>query len=145
MKSIILPSIAGIASFLVLGAIGAEPVAQSITVQNSSGRRVEIFYLMPESKALHLMTKTNPIEDGQSFNLNSFPGHSFEVREVPERSTGECGGIDMECRSGFFSVGTQLNPSYLVSEDFEVNLNGGTINIGGSDGDFQRPLATPGE
>ena len=48
---------------------------------------------------------SNPdIMSGADFNLNSFIGHEFELREKPSTKTGKCKSEDQTCRNHFVTV-----------------------------------------
>ena len=47
---------------------------------------------------------TQDILHGASFALNSFIGHTFQVRELPAKKTGVCAGEDETCRVDHFTV-----------------------------------------
>lgn len=90
-----------------------------LNINNASGRRIEIFYVNEEK--LHLMVK-NPLDAGVVFNANTYMGHNFEVREVPEKRTGECGGVDMECRSALVTIGDGAFQNYILGTDFTLSV-----------------------
>lgn len=47
---------------------------------------------------------TPNVLNGASFNLNSFIGHEFEIRELPSGKTGVCKGEEQTCRTNLLSV-----------------------------------------
>ena len=57
-----------------------------IKILNESGSKVEIYWIHPNTGALALMSSPNVL-NGASFNLNSFIGHEFEIRELPSTKT----------------------------------------------------------
>ena len=79
------------------------PDARSIQILNESGRRVDISWIHPQTEELVLQS-TPDVLAGASFSLNSFVTHSFLVRELPGKKSGECEGSEGECRVDYFSV-----------------------------------------
>ena len=88
---------------LFLRASTESPDARSIQILNESGRRVDVSWIHPETEELVLQS-TPDVLAGASFSLNSFVSHSFLVREMPGKKTGECEGSEGECRVDYFSV-----------------------------------------
>ncbi len=81
----------------------ADDDSQFILIKNESGRRVEIYWIDPDDGEA-VMQSDPEILDGTSLDLNSFVGHNFEVRELPAKKTGVCGGEDDTCRVDYFTV-----------------------------------------
>jgi hypothetical protein len=77
--------------------------SRSITIVNESGRRVEINWINPEDGKLELQSDPDVLH-GATFDLNSFVGHDFEVRELAVRKTGVCAGEGQTCRVDHFTV-----------------------------------------
>lgn len=84
--------------------------ARAIQIMNESTRRVEINWVHPDTGELVLQS-TPDVLHGASFALNSFVGHSFEVRELPAKKTGVCGGDDEVCRVDYFTVNANKDQS----------------------------------
>jgi len=74
-----------------------------IKILNESGSKVEIYWVHPHTRELSLMSSPNVL-NGASFNLNSFVGHEFEIRELPSSKTGVCKGSDQTCRTNYLAV-----------------------------------------
>jgi hypothetical protein len=89
--------------FSLATAESQSPDARNIQILNESGRRVDIHWIHPQTDELVLQS-TPDILAGASFALNSFASHSFQVRELPAKKTGECEGSGGECRVDHFSV-----------------------------------------
>jgi hypothetical protein len=87
----------------VVTASSESPDARSIQILNESGRRVDISWIHPQTEELVLQS-TPDVLAGASFSLNSFVSHSFLVRELPGKKSGECEGSEGECRVDYFSV-----------------------------------------
>lgn len=84
----------------------ADDPARSLQIHNESGRRVEVHWVHPESGELFLQSAPD-IVHGQNFALNTYVGHAFQVRELPAKRTGVCGGggeAGGECRVDWFTV-----------------------------------------
>jgi hypothetical protein len=86
---------------------------------NESGRRVEVHWIHPETGEMVLQS-TPDILHGASFALNSFAGHSFEVRELPAKASGVCGGEDMQCRVDHFTVNRNQDQILIIKDGVEV-------------------------
>lgn len=74
-----------------------------IKILNESGSKVEIYWIHPQTGALSIMSTPNVL-NGASFNLNSFIGHEFEIRELPSSKTGYCNGEEKTCRTNYMAV-----------------------------------------
>ena len=74
-----------------------------IRILNESGSKVEIYWIHPQTGELSLMSAPNVL-NGASFNLNSYIGHQFEIRELPSAKTGVCKGEEQTCRTNFLAV-----------------------------------------
>jgi hypothetical protein len=74
-----------------------------IKILNESGSKVEIYWVHPQTGALSLMSTPNVL-NGASFNLNSFVGHAFDVRELPSGKMGICKGQEQTCRTNHLAV-----------------------------------------
>ena len=74
----------GLLCWSVVGAVPATTKAteRPIKILNESGSRVEIYWIHPQTRELTLMSAPNVL-NGATFNLNSFIGHEFEIRELP--------------------------------------------------------------
>ena len=94
---------------LLQTAIAASSDARSIIIANESSRRVEVHWVDPVSGEMVIQSEPD-ILDGASLNLDSYVGHTFEVRELPSSKTGYCGDPSNEatvgtiCRMGTFTV-----------------------------------------
>lgn len=60
------------------------------------------------------------VVNGASFNLNSFIGHEFQIRELPSAKTGNCSGKEQTCRTNFLAVTENSEQSATLTDDFEV-------------------------
>lgn len=100
------PVLAGLAVLLAVCA-AAPPTTKAterpIKILNESGSKVEIYWVHPQTGALSIMSTPNVL-NGASFNLNSFIGHEFEIRELPSSKTGTCKGEEQTCRTNYLAV-----------------------------------------
>ena len=96
-------------SFLAVVAVVQHPQLvgsnqdRSIRLLNESGLKVEVHWINPTTQETVLMS-TPVVYDGATFPLNSFVGHSFQVREVPSDKTGVCSSEDQTCHAATFTV-----------------------------------------
>ena len=96
----------------------ADP-GRSFSIINESGRRIEVHWIHPETNEMVLQS-TPDILAGASFALNSFVGHSFQIRELPGKKTGVCEGEGQVCRIGTFTVNENRDQIVVVKEGLEV-------------------------
>lgn len=96
---------------------------RKIQIVNQSGHRLDIHWIHPKTGNLS-KSNTTPILDGVTFKLNSFENHKFEVRELPNSKTGECGGAgsqDKICRTGYFSVNENDDQVFYIRSGLKIN------------------------
>ena len=77
--------------------------SRPIKILNQSGSRLEIHWVHPETRERVLMS-TPHVMNGADFPLNSYIGHEFEIRQLPNTKTGECDTEDQVCLSKIFAV-----------------------------------------
>lgn len=92
--------------------------ARHLQIVNESGRRVDAFWV--NSDTGELVRQTEPfIYNGGSLPLQSYVGHTFELRELPSSKTGKCGDPDDEVTIGICRMGTfTVNENDLQSKCF---------------------------
>lgn len=83
-------------------------VERKIGIVNVSGSNIEVFWMHPETKKPSLISSAPYLRHNDGFTLGSFVGHSFTVKEVPDKS-GRCinGGDQSSkeiCGKAFFTV-----------------------------------------
>jgi hypothetical protein len=88
---------------LFQGVIAYSNESRSIIIMNESSRRIEIHWVDPVTGDMVLQSEPD-ILDGASLELDSFVGHTFEVRELPAKKTRVCAGDDQTCRVNHFTV-----------------------------------------
>lgn len=92
----------------------AAPNERAISIVNESGRRVEVYWIHPDTGEMVLQS-TPDILAGATFALNSYVGHAFEVRELPAKKTAVCGGEGDVCRVDHFTVNENSDQSELYA------------------------------
>jgi hypothetical protein len=92
---------------------------RSFNIINESGRRIEVHWIHPETSEMVLQS-TPDILAGATFALNSYVGHSFQIRELPGKKTGVCEGEGQVCRIGMFTVNKNHDQVIVVKEGIEV-------------------------
>jgi hypothetical protein len=102
---------------MLLSYVAAEE-ARSITIQNDSGTKVEIYWINP-STGQGLLQSSPYIYNGAALNLNSFVTHTFEAREMPGKG-GTCLGKDQTCRIGYFTVNKNDDQQVFIDSEFNV-------------------------
>mmetsp|Transcript_19136 Transcript_19136/g.34508 ORF Transcript_19136/g.34508 Transcript_19136/m.34508 type:complete len:463 (+) Transcript_19136:190-1578(+) len=97
----------------------AVDTARSIQIMNESGRRTEVHWVHPQTGEMVLQS-TPDILHGASFALNSYVGHTFEVRELAAKKTGVCAGEDETCRVDHFTVNSNVDQVLFIREGITV-------------------------
>jgi hypothetical protein len=87
----------------LLGIAFSASIERNFQIMNESGRRVEVHWIHPQTGEMVLQS-TPDILAGSSFALNSYVGHTFQVRELPGKKTGVCEGESQQCRIEQFTV-----------------------------------------
>jgi len=99
---------------LFTATITANDTSRSIQIMNECSRRVEVHWIHPDTGEMVLQS-TPDILHGASFALNSFVGHTFQVRELAAKKTGVCAGEDETCRVDHFTVNANQDQGEFVS------------------------------
>ncbi|KAL9188102.1 hypothetical protein ACHAXT_006480 [Thalassiosira profunda] len=117
----LLPAAATLGFLLAVhhGLVAGGDTDRSIQIMNESGRRVDVHWIHPDTGEMVLQS-TPDILHGASFALNSYVGHAFQVRELPAKKTGVCGGESEECRVDHFTVNANQDQIVLIREGVEV-------------------------
>ena len=68
-----------------------------------------------------VLQSTPDILAGATFALNSYVGHSFQIRELPGKHTGVCQGEDKVCRIASFTVNKNSDQIVVVKEGIVVD------------------------
>jgi hypothetical protein len=96
--------------------------SRHISILNNSGRRVEIYWINPDTGENVLMSDPHVVS-GADFPLDSYVGHTFEARELPNKKTGECQSSSDspgECHRAVFSVSENDNQIANITSNFEL-------------------------
>jgi len=122
----ILPPSASTVILLCLSFLGmtstiivAVDTARSIQIMNESGRRVDIHWIHPDTGEMVLQSDPDVL-NGASMDLNSYVGHTFQVRELPAKKTGVCAGEDEICRIDHFTVNSNVDQVLFIKEGISV-------------------------
>ncbi|KAL7489216.1 hypothetical protein ACHAW6_014786 [Cyclotella cf. meneghiniana] len=94
-------------------------VERSIQIMNESGRRVEVHWIHPQTGEMVLQS-TPDVLAGASFALNSYVGHTFQVRELPGKKTGVCEGESQQCRIEQFTVNSNSDQVIIIKEGIKI-------------------------
>ena len=94
----------------------ASAIERSISIMNESLRRIQVHWIHPDTGEMVLQS-TPDILNGASQNLNSYVGHTFEVREMAAKKSGVCAGENEECRVDYFTVNSNEDQG-----ESEINL-----------------------
>lgn len=104
--------------------VSANPSARSFALMNNSGHRVEVYWMHVQTNELVIQSSPH-VYNGATFNLNSFVGHKFELRELPGQKSGECGRKDSDdksCRVNYLTVSENEDQVYTLDEDFVIEV-----------------------
>ncbi len=106
MRKYFVPNLLQLGLCLILQANGnkTDQWYRQINVVNESGGNIDIFWINSKSSEAQAIAKL--VKHGMGQPLNSFVGHTFEIRESPDNDTGLCGAGpgDQFCRGGMFTV-----------------------------------------
>jgi len=99
--------------------------SRKIKIVNDSSSTVDIFWIGVADGEAHTMAEG--VKHGTTQPFNSFIGHTFEVRESPDPTTGLCsaGGFDdLSCRANRFTVAEDDIDlqTFRITTDFEVEF-----------------------
>jgi hypothetical protein len=97
---------------------GSASTALHISIINASGGLVGISWINPKQHEEDMYLGEVPV--GTSVPMDSYRGHEFQLRELPERDTGVCQSKDQTCRVAFFSVRPGEEQNYSVNANFEM-------------------------
>lgn len=90
------------------------PSQRSVTVQNESGRKVDIFWVNNlKPRVPETFVSQSEEDDGYSYGADagiiSYVGHTFEIRELPGKISGRC--VEETCWKGRFVVNNEEDQS----------------------------------
>ena len=98
-----------------------ETVSQrSVEVINKSGRRVDVLWVNSQNPKQEEFVTQSENGDGVAYgaaaSINSYVGHTFEVREMPGKNSGKC--LEETCWKGRFTVSTEHEQGMLRLYNF---------------------------
>jgi len=108
-------------AFVTAGPATTKTTERNILFVNNYSSRIELYWVHPDTREGFLMSNPD-IMSGADFNLNSFIGHEFEVREKPSIRTGVCKSEDQTCRNHFLKVSENNDQVATVGADFDVEF-----------------------
>ena len=92
---------------------------RSLFIINESDRRVEVHWIHPETSEM-VLTSTPDVLAGASFAVNSYVGHSFQIRELPGKKSQACEGPGQVCRIASFTVNENSDQVVVIKEGIVV-------------------------
>jgi len=119
MKQLLQITLLLLTQFYLFHLTHAVDSARTIQIINDSGRRVDIHWIHPQTGEMVLQS-TPDVLNGASMDLNSYVSHTFQVRELPAKKSGVCGGENEECRVDHFTVNQNVDQIVFVRERVEV-------------------------
>ncbi|CAJ1956563.1 unnamed protein product [Cylindrotheca closterium] len=104
-----------------------ETVSQrSVEVINKSGRRVDVFWVNTANPKQEEFVSQSENADGVAYgaaaSINSYVGHTFEVREMPGKNSGKC--LRDPCWKARFTVSTEHEQEVRVKKGFILDHTG---------------------
>jgi hypothetical protein len=107
--------------FLVIWTLLSSAIAQkqttkkSVTIVNDSGGPLALYWVHPTTREATLLSSPS-IPLGSEFPVDSFEGHEFEIRELPDQRSGLCSSApDQSCGVKYFVVSENNDQSKLFS------------------------------
>lgn len=97
--------------------IGAK-TSLHITIINASRNTVGIWWINPRQAEEDIFLGEVPV--GAGVPMDTYRGHNFQLREVPEQATGACQSRDQTCRVAYFTVRAGEEQNYSVNENFKM-------------------------
>jgi len=99
---------------LLLLGVAKGDTERSITMYNESGSKVEIYWVGSGNQKV-LQTTPNLLH-GANFNLNSYVGHTFEIKELPQKRTKQCiNGLEANvCGVSYFTVNDNADQIFYI-------------------------------
>lgn len=89
---------------------------------NESGGNIEVHWIDLETGDMVRETE-HAILPGETLELSSFVGHAFQVKQVPDETTGTCdvGGGPHSCHTEFFTLDSTSDQVIIVTEGIEIH------------------------
>eukprot|EP00804_Cyclotella_cryptica_P014566 CCRYP_004847-RA/>CCRYP_004847-RA protein AED:0.01 eAED:0.01 QI:1382/1/1/1/1/1/2/709/210 len=111
-----------LAASIIAGISSFQGNERSFQIMNESGGNIEVHWVDLETGKM--VRETEPvISPGETFELNSFVGQAFQVKQVPDERTGTCagGGGPHQCQSEFFTLDSDSDQVIIVTEGIEIH------------------------
>eukprot|EP00550_Attheya_septentrionalis_P012299 CAMPEP_0198302732 /NCGR_PEP_ID=MMETSP1449-20131203/56265_1 /TAXON_ID=420275 /ORGANISM="Attheya septentrionalis, Strain CCMP2084" /LENGTH=467 /DNA_ID=CAMNT_0044005177 /DNA_START=311 /DNA_END=1714 /DNA_ORIENTATION=- len=93
---------------------------RSLILENQSGNDMEIFWINHSTDEAHLIVSV--LSAKKKAPIETFVGHTFEIRAIPDAETGTCTSQDNTCAVRRFTVGEDSHPVVTVNEDMEIDI-----------------------
>ena len=108
---------------LCLGAVTANnALSRSIRIINQSFSDLGVYWVHPTTGETVAMSP-EPLAPGGEFPLNSYVGHTFEMRETPKAGSTMCSqSPDKTCRRAEFQVSENQDQLVSINQDIEVQF-----------------------
>lgn len=93
---------------------------RDIKFVNQSGKRIEVHWVHPDTNEMVLQSSPF-IYNGGTMNMNSYIGHTFQLRELPNKKTGVCGDeTTKECRTGLVTVSNNNDQVVYIEKGVDI-------------------------
>jgi len=92
-----------------------------IHIVNASGGKIDAYWINPNTSNTEIVG-TYADDPLKKHRMNSFVGHVFEIREVPDEKGSGCGNGGGVCRVGRFEVGPEEGQFALVTSSFRIDV-----------------------
>lgn len=93
----------------------------TINIINGSGSKIGVWWINFNVGGDNVPMGNVPM--GDRIALDSLSGHEFELRELPDPSTGECNSKDKTCRMAILRVKTGGEHLYSVNSNFQIEYD----------------------
>mmetsp|Transcript_7731 Transcript_7731/g.18615 ORF Transcript_7731/g.18615 Transcript_7731/m.18615 type:complete len:492 (+) Transcript_7731:139-1614(+) len=99
---------------------------RNVEIVNKSGRRVDVFWVNSQNpKKEEFVTQSDNADGiayGAASGINSYVGHTFEIREMPGKNSGEC--LTETCWKSRFTVSNEHEQEVRIEKGFIVDHSG---------------------
>jgi len=92
-----------------------------VEVHNWSDGPIQINWINPSTREASYLSD---VDEDTYYEINTFAGHEFELREMPDEDTGACGSDDDEtCHIAYLTVSDEEEQQYRVLSKMVVTLH----------------------
>ena len=95
-------------------------MSRSITIQNKCLSALDVYWVPGDGGQL-IQQPNCPMVAGGDMHLSSYVSHTFEVREMPSKKTGECMGKDKTCSVSYFTVNHNQDQVIHIKPGLEID------------------------